>query len=61
MTRDERRFILSVKEAHPLWDLLGIDEVQNYPAIKWKLLNISKMVPSKHKEAVRKLTEYLNI
>jgi hypothetical protein len=61
LTEDERRFILSVKEAHPMWDLLGLEGVQKFPAVKWKLMNISKMDPIKHHEAVERLKDYLNI
>jgi predicted nucleotidyltransferase component of viral defense system len=60
-TENERRFILSVKKSHPEWDLLELNGVQNLPAIKWKLMNISKMDPLKHREAVEKLKDYLNI
>jgi len=61
LTENERRFIVSVKEAHPVWDLLELEGVQNFPAIKWKLMNISKMDQAKHQEAVRKLKDYLGI
>jgi hypothetical protein len=40
-------------------DLLGLEAVENLPAVKWKLLNIRKMEPSKHRDAVRKLRDYL--
>ena len=56
---EERRFILSVKEGHPRWDLLELEGVENLPAVKWKLLNIGRMDPSKHKKAVQKLRDYL--
>jgi len=59
LTPEERRLILSVKEGHPKWDLLELEGVENLPAVKWKLLNIRKMDPSKHKKAVHKLRDYL--
>jgi predicted nucleotidyltransferase component of viral defense system len=59
LTAEERRFILSVKEGHPKWDLLELEGIENLPAVKWKLLNIGKMDPSKHKEAFHKLRDYL--
>jgi len=59
LTPEERRFILSVKEGHPRWDLLGLEGIENLPAVKWKLLNIERMDPSKHKKAVHKLRDYL--
>jgi hypothetical protein len=50
-----------VKKAHPVWDLLDLNGVQDFPAVKWKLENIMKMDPVKHHESVEKLKKYLNI
>jgi predicted nucleotidyltransferase component of viral defense system len=61
MTPGERQFILSVKEGKPQWDLLEVTGVENLPAIRWKLQNIRRMTPTKHREAVRKLREHLGI
>jgi predicted nucleotidyltransferase component of viral defense system len=61
LTIQEKQFIVSVKEGMPQWDLIGIEGVDNLPAVKWKLLNIGKMNPSKHKKAVRKLRDYLGV
>ena len=61
LTTDERRFIVSVKEGHPKWELLTLEKIENLPAVKWKLLNIGKMDPSKHQKAVRKLRDYLGV
>jgi len=61
LTIQEKQFIVSVKNGIPQWDLLGLEGVENLPAVKWKLLNIGKMNPSKHKQAVRKLRDYLGV
>jgi len=61
LTTEERRFIVSVKEGHPRWELLALKGIENLPAVKWKLLNIGKMDPSKHQEVVFKLRDYLGI
>jgi predicted nucleotidyltransferase component of viral defense system len=61
LTTEERRFIVSVKEGHPRWELLALKGIENLPAIKWKLLNIGKMDPLKHQEAIIKLRGYLGI
>jgi len=61
LTPDERRFIVSMKEGRPRWDLLALEGVENLPAVKWKLLNISRMDPAKHQKAVRKLRDYLGV
>ena len=61
LTVEEKQFIVSVKEGVPRWDLIEIEGVENLPAVKWKLLNIGRMTPSKHKKAVRKLRDYLGV
>jgi predicted nucleotidyltransferase component of viral defense system len=61
LTIPEKQFLVSVKEGMPQWDLIGIEGVENLPAVKWKLLNIGRMSPSKHKKAVQKLRDYLRI
>jgi hypothetical protein len=60
-TITEKQFIVSVKEGMPQWDLIGTAGIENLPAVKWKLLNISRMNPSKHKKAVHKLKDYLGV
>jgi len=61
LTIQEKQFIISVKEGQPLWDLIGIKGIENLPAVKWKLLNLGRMSPAKHKKAISKLREYLKI
>ncbi len=59
LTQEERRFIVSVKEGKPQWDLLGVPGIETLPAIRWKIQNIRQMAPMKHREALRKLRDYL--
>jgi hypothetical protein len=61
MTQEERRFIVSIKEGKPQWDMLGVPEIENLPAIQWKLQNIRRMTPTKHREALQKLRDYLGV
>jgi len=61
LTIEEKQFILSIKEGNPRWELLGIEGIENLPAVKWKLLNIARMSPAKHKKAVQKLRDYLKV
>jgi hypothetical protein len=61
MTQEEKRFIVSVKEGKPQWDLLGVPGIGNLPAVKWKLQNIRRMAPMKHRKALRKLRDYLGV
>ena len=61
LTVEEKQFIVSVKEGRPQWELLGLEGVENLPAVRWKLLNIAKIDPDKHKKAVHRLKDYLGV
>ena len=61
MTQEERRFVVSVKEGKPEWDMLGVTGIENLPAVQWKLQNIRRMTPAKHREALRRLRDYLGV
>jgi predicted nucleotidyltransferase component of viral defense system len=61
LTLEERQFIVSVKEGQPRWDLFDIPGIADLPAVKWKLINISRMDPAKHKDALRRLRDYLGV
>ena len=56
---DEKSFLVSFKKGEPEWSLLGLEGISELPAVKWKLINIGKMNPSKHKEALDKLKRIL--
>jgi len=55
LTNDERAFLLSFKEKDPKWDLLDVEGAKDMPAVKWKLVNLTKMSDSKHRVAVEQL------
>lgn len=57
----ERRFLLSMKEGEPEWNLLGIADIERMPALQWKLLNIRKMDAAKRAVALEKLHHILDI
>ncbi|GAK56848.1 conserved uncharacterized protein [Candidatus Vecturithrix granuli] len=61
LTEKERRFLASFKQAEPDWNLLGLEHIQNLPAVQWKLFNIRQMTPQKRQQAVVKLRQYLEI
>jgi predicted nucleotidyltransferase component of viral defense system len=61
LSMEEKRFLLSVKELEPDWTLLGVVGVENLPAVRWKLQNLAKMPKPKHRLAVAKLKEVLDL
>jgi hypothetical protein len=54
-------FLLSFKNREPDWTLLELDDVSEFPAIKWKQINLAKMPDDKHKLALDKLKEVLSV
>ena len=61
LTQEERRFLVSFKEKTPKWKLLGIDGVQNLPAVQWKLANLARMDERKHSVALAELKKVLEL
>jgi hypothetical protein len=58
LTPQEKEFLLSFKNKHPNWDLLGIADVEaiaNLPSVKWKMINLEKLVKSRHHALYEKL------
>ncbi len=43
LTQNQRNFLLSLVEAAPDWSLLPFNHLQDMPAIKWKLQNLSNL------------------
>lgn len=61
LTDEEKQFIVSVKAGVPEWDLLGLKGIEDMPAVRWKLYNISRMDKHKLKLAQKKLHEFLEL
>ena len=60
--QEDREFLLSFKSGQPNWDLIKIEQLQNLPAVKWKLMNIQKLAtnnPTKHLKLVKALENVL--
>ena len=58
----EREFLRGFKANTPNWKLMPISNLQELPAIKWKLHNISKLQseqPEKHADMLGKLEQTL--
>ncbi len=61
LSRNERKFLLSIKMGIPDFSLLSISGLENLPAIKWKVENILRMEPKKRITATEKLKSILNL
>lgn len=60
-SNEEKDFLISFKSGEPAWDLIGIPNIKEFPAIKWKLQNIQKMEKFQNRLAVAKLKESLGL
>lgn len=61
LKRNEKQFLLSFKKGNPDWNLITIPQLKELPAVKWKLINIKKMDRQKHKRAIQKLSDVLQL
>ncbi len=61
LSSNEKMFLITFKEMKPNWELLALENIEQFPAVKWKLMNIEKMNKAKHKKALEKLKSYLDI
>lgn len=64
LTTKDKEFIISFEEGNPDWSKCCAGDLSEYPSVKWKLQNITKLKsnnPSKHKESLNKLIEYLKL
>jgi predicted nucleotidyltransferase component of viral defense system len=55
LTSEEKEFLLSFKSKDPQWAKLGISGIEKLPAIQWKIQNLNKMNPDKHRDALENL------
>lgn len=57
----DKQFLISFKKGEPDWSLLDLKNVEQLPAVQWKLLNIKKMDREKHLTALRNLEKVLRL
>ena len=58
----DRIFLVSFKEADPIWEYAPFNNISDLPAVRWKLQNIEKLKrenPKKHKKMVETLYKSL--
>lgn len=61
LSEAERKFLISMKQGEPEWDLLGLPEIERLPSLQWKLLNIRKMDRKKHSVMLMELKMVLEL
>ena len=55
----QNRFLLSMKQGEPDWEVLGIPHLRDLPALQWKLQNIRRMNADKRAKMLEKLRRIL--
>src|SRR3990167_6106005 len=55
----DKRFLCGIYQRNPQWELLGLDCVDELPAVKWKLKNIEKMADGQRAESLNNLKRIL--
>ncbi len=61
LSANERDFLLSMKQGEPDYSLLPFQNIEQFPALQWKLINIKKMDAAKHSLMLNKLRAVLKI
>ncbi len=61
LTLDERNFIVSFNNGQPQWPLLGLNNVENLPAVRWRLENIMRFENKNHKQQLNQLKNSLKL
>lgn len=44
LTDNDRKFLLSFKKGEPLWNLIPLENLNELPAVQWKLMNIQNLM-----------------
>lgn len=59
MPADHRKFLISFERGEPDWDLLGVPNAAELPAVRWRQQNLDKLSPKKRAVLVARLEEVL--
>ena len=62
LTIEDRVFLVSFKEADPIWEFFNVENARELPAVRWKSQNIRKLKqenPGKHMDLVNTLCRIL--
>lgn len=59
MSEDHRNFLVSFYRRKPEWSLLGLDGLDQLPAVRWRELNLDKAGEETRNNVVRKLEEVI--
>lgn len=55
MPEDHREFLISFKRGEPDWQAIGMPDVADLPAVRWKQINLDRMAPEKREALTDRL------
>jgi predicted nucleotidyltransferase component of viral defense system len=61
LTQNEKRFLISVKQGTPNYQLMEFEHLDKLPALAWKIININRMHSEKKDIMLRKLMDALGV
>lgn len=59
LSSKEREFLVSVKRGEPDWSLMDLENLSEWPAVRWKVLNVQRMKRSARDSALVRLRKVL--
>lgn len=59
MPDEHRQFLISFERGTPEWGFLGLSNINNLPAVKWRQQNLDKLNENKRADLIRRLEETL--
>ena len=62
LTLEDKLFLVSFKEADPIWEFFDVENASELPAVRWKLQNLERLKrenPPKHSDLVNTLDKVL--
>lgn len=60
LTDEDKNFLESFVKNEPNWSMVRDSKIKDFPSVKWKLYNQSKMNSGKQDEYLKKTLEVLN-
>ena len=61
LSKEDKRFLVSIEEGSPDWNLYEASHVKNFPGIQWKIFNVQKMDADKRLQSVVQLKSKLEM
>jgi len=58
LTKDKRRFLLSLVAAEPEWHLLSVPHLEQLPGVRWKLQNLERLRKTNRRKFVEQSGEF---